>query len=164
MQYMRLDVAQREALLASLSDMVVYLGATLGRLRADEASAAGPDGMFSPVEQVWHLADLEREGFGRRIERLLAETEPALPDFDGTRIAAERNYRVLSLHTGLTAFAQARARNLETLRRVDPASWYRSGRQEGMGRVSLCDMPSFMFQHDAAHRAEIEAWKTYRHR
>jgi len=31
--------------------------------------------------------------------------------------------------------------------------------QEGVGTVSLCDMPAFMSQHDAAHRAEIEDWK-----
>jgi hypothetical protein len=47
-------------------------------------------GGFAIVEHAWHLADLEREGYGARISRLLAETAPALPDFDGDRIARER--------------------------------------------------------------------------
>jgi hypothetical protein len=34
-----------------------------------------------------------------------------------------------------------------------------NGTQEGVGKVSLCDMPGFMSQHDSAHRGEIESWK-----
>jgi hypothetical protein len=46
------------------------------------------------------------------------------------------------------------------LRTVATPDWSRSGQQQGVGRVSLCDMPSFMSQHDAAHRNEISAWKS----
>ena len=59
---------------------------------------------------------------------------------------------------GLVAFAEARRRNLAALRGLDSASWYRTGTQEGIGKVSLCDIPGFMSQHDAAHRREIDAW------
>jgi hypothetical protein len=111
------------------------------------------------VEQVWHLADLEREGYGERIRRLLAESDPQLPDFDGAKVARDRNYRSLSLEQGLAAFAAARERNIAALRALDAPSWLRGGRQDGVGTVSLCDIPGFMFQHDAAHRIEIEAWK-----
>lgn len=159
MQYMKLDPSQREAMLVSLAHMSDYLADAFADIGADRARVPGPDGQFSPVEQVWHLADLERDGFGERIRRLLLEAEPHLADFDGTKIAAERNYRSLSLDQGLVAFAQARRNNIEMLRSLLPPSWQRSGFQEGVGKVSLCDMPSFMAQHDAAHRSEIEAWK-----
>ena len=46
---------------------------------------------------MWHLCDLEREGFGVRIRRLRDETTPHPPDFDGTRVAQQRDYRALSL-------------------------------------------------------------------
>jgi hypothetical protein len=96
-----------------------------------------------------------------RIERLLSGSGPRLPDFDGTAVAAARNYRMLSLAAGLEAFASARARNIATLHAIEsPETWAQSGTQEGVGRVSLCDMPAFMSQHDAAHRAEIEEWKS----
>jgi hypothetical protein len=157
-QYMSLSQDQRAALLAALEGMPQYLERAFGSLTPELMRQRGPDGAFAPVEQVWHLADLEREGFGYRIDNLLSEHEPQLPDFDGAAIAAARQYRSLSLVTGLAAFRDARLRNLGKLRAVQAQAWTRSGQQEGVGRVSLCDMPSFMSQHDAAHRAEIAAW------
>jgi len=160
MQYMRLDTAERESLLAALRSMPAYLRAMFSSLSTAQARAGGPDGAFSPVEQVWHLADLEREGFGIRIDRLRRGSNPQLPNFDGAAVAAERDYRALSLAEGLQAFESAREHNLATLRSIDsPEVWAHSGTQEGVGTVSLCDMPAFMSQHDAAHRAEIEDWK-----
>ncbi len=135
------------------------LSALFASLSAAEARQRRAGQAFSPVEQVWHLADLEHEGFGRRIERLRHETEPQLADFDGDAIAAERDYRRRSIRAGLAAFAAARAENLARLAEIAPAEWERSGTQDGVGVVALCDMPVFMSQHDAAHRAEIEIWR-----
>ena len=159
MQYMKLNEVQREELLDSLNSMAEYLREIFAGLTPEQARTPGPDETFSPVEQVWHLADLEREGFGLRIQRLLSEPEPHLPDFDGARIAAERSYRSLSLEEGLLAFAEARRENIAALPAISSPRWLRSGTQEGVGSVSLCDIPSFMLQHDSAHKAEIEAWK-----
>jgi DinB superfamily len=159
MQYMKLNTAQREELLASLNSMPEYLREIFAGLSPEQAQTPGPDETFSPVEQVWHLADLEREGFGVRIQRLLSEPEPHLPDFDGTKIAAERNYRSLPLEEGLLAFTEARRKNIAAFPAIDSPMWSRSGTQDGVGNVSLCDIPTFMLQHDSAHRAEIEAWK-----
>jgi hypothetical protein len=156
---MRLGTEKREEFLASLEGMPGFLKSALSGLNPEEARTRGPDGLPSPVEQVWHLADLEREGFRQRIARLLAEAEPELPDFNGAKLAADRNYRSLSLEDGLSAFEDARLANISALRAIDDQSWFRSGTQEGVGRVALCDIPGFMFQHDFAHRTEIEAWK-----
>lgn len=112
-------------------------------------------GSFALVEHVWHLADLEREGFAVRIARLLAETDPQLPDFDGEGTAKERRYLELDLAAGLSAFAAARAANVNSLRGVGPGQWSRSGRQEGAGPVSLADLPRRMREHDLAHLDQI---------
>ena len=159
MRYMKLDDSQRQAMLDSLRHMSTWLAAEFADLSREQALIPGPEGTFSPVEQVWHLADLEREGFGARISRLLAEPNPHLPDFDGTAIAQARDYRSRSIAEGLAAFARARKENLASLQTIAAAQWTRAGLLEGVGPVSLCDMPSFMSQHDAAHRAEIEAWR-----
>ena len=158
MQYMRLDPPSRAALLAELAAMPGFLRDTFAGLAADARLRRGPGGEFAPVEQVWHLADLEDEGFGYRIDRLLNTPEPALPDFDGSAVAEARNYRALSLEAGLEKFARARAANLRALGAVGDEAWSRSGTQEGVGPVTLCDMPLFLAQHDRAHKAEIEAW------
>ncbi len=131
MQYVRLDTTEREALLDALRSMPAYLRATFSALSAEQARAGGPDGAFSPVEQVWHLADLEREGFAVRIDRLRRGANPQLPDFDGTAAAAARNYRSLSLAEGLQAFESAREQPLRAA--LDPLS-RRLGAKRHAGR------------------------------
>jgi hypothetical protein len=158
MHYLALGRDAQEDLLARLEEMPAFLECAFAALSTDAASARAADGSLSPVEQCWHLADLEREGFRSRIGRLLREDDPELPDFDGTRVAEERRYRTLSLAEGLRTFRGARVETLALLRTVEGDSWKRAGRQEGVGTVMLCDLPSMMAQHDAAHRAEIEAW------
>jgi len=158
MIYLRLDPTARRELLAELAAMPAFLETAFAALDAEQTTLRGPQGLFSPVEQVWHLADLEREGFAARIDRLYREAEPQLPDFDGTAWAAARNYRSLSLAAGLRAFASARTDNIEKLRKLPEDAWARSGTQAGVGKVSLCDIPSMIQQHDAAHRREIAHW------
>ena len=146
----------RQALWSSLDAMPAFLAERFAPLSAEEARVPGPDGGFSAVEQCWHLADLEREGFGARIRRLLAEENPYLADFDGARLARERDYRARSLPEGIRLFREARATNLALLGSLDAAQWSRAGTQEGVGRVALCDIPLMMAEHDESHRAEID--------
>ena len=87
MQYMSLSDSRRQELWESLSDMHRYLEQTFAALDIEASRTPGPAGEFSPVEQVWHLADLEAEGFGLRIRRLRSESAPVLADFDGSKVA-----------------------------------------------------------------------------
>jgi DinB superfamily len=112
-------------------------------------------GPFALVEHLWHVGDLEREGFGERIRKLLTEENPWLPDFDGERIARERDYLKLPLAPALEAFASARQETLQLLRSVTNDQWARAGRQEGVGNVRLADLPGRIFDHDRAHLNEI---------
>ena len=158
MQYMKLDETARAELLRELAGMPQYLRDTFESLPADLLATAGPNGIFSPIEQVWHLADLEAEGFGSRIDRLLTESNPHLPEFDGMAIAQARNYKSRSLAKGLECFTAARRANLERFRSVPDSAWARAGVQSGVGEVALCDMPAFLKQHDEAHKNEIRLW------
>ena len=117
--------------------------------------ARARSGSFALVEHAWHLADLEREGFGARIARLLAETDPLLPDFDGERTARERRYLELDLEEALAAFESARSANVKSLRGLTAEQGARSGRQEGVGAIALSEVPRRMREHDLAHLGEI---------
>src|SRR5262245_49117141 len=123
MQYLKLTTVERRELMVALAGMNGFLREAFGSLSPEQARMPGPGGAFSPVEQVWHLADLECEGFGLRIQRLRTETSPHLPDFDGTRIACERDYRGRSLAEGLRAFQVAREANLRALEALSPEAW-----------------------------------------
>jgi hypothetical protein len=148
--------ADLESILRILETMPSFLRQAARALEG-QATRASTGGGFSLVEQAWHLADLEREGFGLRIRRLLTEEDPVLPDFAGARLARERNYGARPLEGGLGAFAAARAANLAVLRSVPPEAWAWRGTQEGVGPVTLRDIPRLMREHDDAHRAEVDA-------
>jgi hypothetical protein len=165
MRYLMLRTDAQAELFRELEAMPDFLAAAFSGLTPEQALLPGPEGAFSPVEHCWHLADLERLGYGVRIGRLRKEVEPFLPDFDGARVAVEREYRKLSLAEGIEAFHRDRLANLESLRSLEPQEWLRTGSQEGVGRIALCDLPSMMAEHDLSHQAEIQEWaEVYRRR
>ncbi len=149
--------SQLEPLLLTLESTPALLARAAREFSGREATRRPDGGGFSLVENVWHLADLEREGYGVRIRRLLTEQEPTLSNFDGDRIARERNYQARNLEEGLAAFSVARRRNVERLRTVPAGAWSRAGLQDSIGRVTLADLPRMMAEHDRSHTEDIRA-------
>ena len=158
MKYMRLNRQQQRDFLAELASMPQYLEDAFAGLDDEQLRQNGSDGSFSPIEHLWHLADLEVMGFAERIRRLREEAHPRLEDFEGGRIAREGRYKERDWAAGMAVFRRSRGANLDALRRLDAAQWQRRGVQEGVGEISLCDLPSLMAEHDDAHRAEIRDW------
>jgi len=158
LEYMNLPTESRDRLMKRLAAMPQFLDDAFGHLPPSVHVLPGPNGSFSPVEQAWHLADLEEMGFAERIRRLRADSHPRLSDFAGDQVAKQRDYKSLSLQEGIEAFRNARHRNLSTLGNLGEDEWTRSGEQEGVGPVSLCDIPSMMAAHDESHRQEVLAW------
>jgi hypothetical protein len=115
------------------------------------------DGTFALVEQAWHLADLEAEGYGARIEKMLAEDDPQLPDFQGDVVAEERRYLELELEPALRKFEEARARNVAWIEALSAEQLQLGGDQEGVGRVTIARVVEMMAEHDAGHAREVRA-------
>ena len=144
-----------ETLLLTLESTPALLARAAASFAKGQVRTRPCQGGFSFVENVWHLADLEREGYGRRIARLLSETDPVLENFDGERMARERAYQERDVERGIAIFALAREANLAALRSISGDQWERSGSQEGVGRVTLADLPRMMAEHDRSHGDEI---------
>ena len=106
---------------------------------------------FSAIETVCRLRDIEAEGYTVRINRILSEDDPVLPDIDGGRLALERNYQGQNLDEALEAFAGARAANVRTLRALREEQLSRAGTLEGVGVVSLGGLLELMLEHDHGH-------------
>ena len=115
------------------------------------------DGTFALVEHVWHLADLEEEGYGRRIVRMLSETLPFLADFAGDVIARERRYIEQRVEPAMARFHDARRLNILKLRSLRDDQWSRKGSQENVGAITLASILDGIVDHDTAHAAEIAA-------
>lgn len=113
-------------------------------------------GLFAPVEQAWHLADLEIEGYGSRIAQLLHADGPHFLDFDGETVAEQRHYLDLDLESALIRFESARTANLALLSFATADQRRHRATQQGVeGPVTLDRVEQMMAEHDASHAAEI---------
>jgi hypothetical protein len=110
---------------------------------------------FSILEHVCHLRDLEQEGYLVRIRRLLTESKPYLPGFDGDKIALEREYNKQDALTALTDFKKARQQSVETLKGLTTEQLKSAGELEGVGPITLENLICLMLGHDEAHRNEL---------
>jgi len=110
---------------------------------------------FSALENICHLRDLEVQGYAPRIRRMLDETNPVLPDFDGARVAAESNYNDESRAAALEAFQKARHANVERLRSLTEEQLRRAGTLEGVGTITLNQLAEKMREHDEDHLADL---------
>ena len=147
---------------AEFQDVVRFLEETpesirqvLAGLASRELSWKPAPDEFSALEQVCHLRDLEREGYGARISKLLTENQPSLPDFDGSRIAQERNYNTQDFESAFQDFAQARAENLRVVKTLSPNELNRSGVLDGVGAITLQQLLLLMREHDLSHLQEL---------
>ena len=145
-----------------LSEIIAFLEETpeavrrlSGGLGGDELRVRNDDGSFSFVEHVCHLRDIEGEGYGARIERMLAEESPLLADIDGAKLAVERRYNEQRFEDGLEAFSETRRRNASALRGLTDEQLGRRGMFEGVGEVTLRRLVSMMYEHDSVHRGEM---------
>lgn len=143
-------------------DVIEFLEETPAALRklaqglADGDLRWRPAGdQFSFVESACHLRDLEVEGYGARIRKLMTEDEPRLPDVDGARLARERDYNTQDFDAALDEFARARAENLRAIKNLSAEQLNRTGVLEGVGQITLGKLFLLMREHDESHRREL---------
>jgi len=110
---------------------------------------------FSLVENICHLRDIEIEAYTIRLQRILSEERPTLPDIDGSRLAIERDYNCQSAKEACDQFSRARSDNVSRLRGIDVSQLEREGLLEGVGAVSLEKLLWLMHEHDKDHLSDM---------
>lgn len=110
--------------------------------------------LFSPLEDAWHLRDIEREGYLVRIRRILSEDVPVLEDLDGDRMAIERRYNELELAPAVAGFAAARAESLALLKGLPMEIWMRRA-HFAERLIDLRTLIEMMVDHDHGHLSSI---------
>ena len=110
---------------------------------------------YSALEHICHLNDIEREGYTIRIEKLLRENHPFMPDVDGNKLAAERDYNRRDLETALHSLTLARRNNVEIIRDLPPDQLNRDGILEGAGTITLETLLRKMLEHDRDHLQQL---------
>ena len=138
-----------------LSAMPEFLDAALVAAEPEDLLSRPGEGEFSLVEHACHLRDLEREGYLIRVRRMIAETNPELQPFDGTAVAAARDYRSQDARAAAHDFARARREVVALLAPLTAEQLRREARFGGK-RICLADLVAMMVEHDREHREEIE--------
>jgi len=143
-------------LLDRLSVSPVRLRALLTSLSESALRTVPPTGGFAPIEDAWHLRDIEVEGHFPRIRRILAEESPLLTPIDGDRLAVERRYLERELGAALDEFAQFREASLGVLGALAEDGWSRRAMFEERS-ISLLELVVMMAEHDESHLNALAA-------
>jgi hypothetical protein len=144
-----------EELARSLAETPAHIRRLAEGLNAEESRWKPAADAFSVVENVCHLRDIEVDGYAARINLILNEDEPFLPDLNGAQLVAERRYNEQQLDAALDAFADARERNLLVIQSLSSEQLARSGTFENTGAITLSRLLELMREHDAAHLDEL---------
>jgi hypothetical protein len=147
-------------LLAFLEETPEVVRSLTENLTAKELMRKPTKEEFSFLEHVCHLRDIEQEGHGVRIAKLLSEEQPFLPDIDGDKLAAERNYNSESFDEALSAFMRARRNNIQRIRPLPPKSLKRIGVFQNVGTITLEQLLSMMRGHDKEHLLALSALRS----
>ena len=113
-------------------------------------------GGFALVEHVLHLHNIDLEGYRTRVERILTELEPELPDIAGDRLAEERRYLSQDARAARGAFATIRRELVTRLAALGPAERQRKGILEGVGPMTIDELVAIIATHDREHLRELE--------
>ncbi len=155
-----------EDLIASGPDTFVTAAASLGAMPAKlkEIAASLPQaawqskpagGGFSLVEHVCHLRDIDGDGYRVRLERMLTEQHPTLPDLDGDALARERVYQSADLATALTSFTATRLAIVARLAKLSPEERRRTGLMAGTTEITVEGLVAIMAAHDSEHLDQL---------
>ena len=137
--------------------------------RLDEIAEAIPEslwrrrpaaGGFALVEHVLHLHNIDLEGYRTRVERMLTEFEPELPDITGDRLAEQRRYLDQNARAGRIAFAAVRRELVTRLAALGPAERRRTGILEGVGPMTIEALVGVIATHDREHLQELARLRT----
>lgn len=112
-------------------------------------------GGFSMSEHACHLRDYEMEGVQARIRRILAESDPVLADFEGDRLARERDYQRQDGSRATLEFASARSETVRMIEGLSEEQLARTALFGEHGRITLTRLLEIVGGHDASHREEL---------
>lgn len=112
-------------------------------------------GGFSLVEHLCHLRDIDGDGYSVRIERMLAEERPVLPDIEGAQLAVERDYQAQDPRAALESFTTTRWAMVGRLGKLEPIQRRRIGLMAGTTEIDIDGLVSAMLAHDSEHLDEL---------
>jgi hypothetical protein len=131
--------------------------AALAKRGADAFRRKPAPDRWSACEVIAHLRDSDAEVILPRVQRVLAEDFPAVPDIAVQDWAEARGYAKSDPAATLAQWAEVRARLVATIAPLGPAAWRRPLVHSTRGPHSLGDVVRYACEHDLSHRRQWQA-------
>lgn len=112
--------------------------------------------IFSVRENVWHLRDIDVEGYEKRVRLILDEQHPSLPDLQGGKLARDRNYNAQPIEPALADLRNSRAASMARLAACNESDLDRTAEMQGVGAIPLRRLLELWMEHDAGHVRDIK--------
>jgi carbonic anhydrase/acetyltransferase-like protein (isoleucine patch superfamily)/uncharacterized damage-inducible protein DinB len=116
--------------------------------------APGPK-RWSAIEVLCHLRDYEREAMLPRVEMMLDQERPALPEVNMDGYEEARGYRDSAPAQAFEDWRTARRQTLARLAPLGRAEWARTGLHSLRGPWSLGELVRYVADHDLGHRRQM---------
>lgn len=146
------DFGAMVATLAAMPSKVRDIVMLIPREAWTHRSASGG---FSLLEHVCHLRDIDADGYSLRVERMLTEEQPNLPDIDGDVLATQRDYQSQNLEEALSSFTATRWQTVARLAKLTPDERGRTGLMDAAKEITIEELAGTMLAHDSAHMDEL---------
>ncbi len=124
---------------------------------AVEAAGDPPPGEWDAARIVAHIATGD-EFWLARLNLLLNETEPFLPEFGPAADARTSALLENSVEENLASFSDVRGQIVSMLMSMTLGDWDRAGTHELHGQRSITDTVEAIADHDADHLAQLKSY------
>jgi hypothetical protein len=149
-----MEYSSQQWMLKALHEAADELQRQLPGLSEEDLRRRPAPGEWSLKEIAAHLRDAEA-CFLERLQLIVSQDEPRLPDIDVDVYVLERDYQSLDLYEVLLEFAQLRQRSTSLLWSLEPSEWEREGLHPYRGRLSIMQVARDMNEHDLGHLWQV---------
>jgi len=118
---------------------------------------------WSVAEVMEHLSHVEAHCFRLRLDKMLEDASPEIPDYDQNVFAANGQYSGRDIEESLEHWDDQRETNLEFLSTLEGPAFAREGCHEKLGVITVRDLLNEWAFHDMGHiRQVIELLRSFR--
>jgi uncharacterized damage-inducible protein DinB len=151
-----LDALEPPAALARLSQTPGEVARLLDGLSEAQLNQAPADGGWAIRNVLTHLGDAQ-DVLAFRLDLLLREAHPVLESKAVWTWAANEQEHPSTAREIFETYRAARSETLSKLEQMPLAGWWRTGRHEEFGDVTLRQQVSYFAAHEVTHLSQISA-------
>ncbi len=144
-----------ESLISRLDRFAETLPAVVAGIPFADARWRPPEGGWSILEIVMHMADEEVEDFRPRLKLTLRDPGLDWPPIDPEKSAVQRRYNEGDLDEAVGRFVSARRESVTWLRDLREPEWSSTHHSNVLGDLRGGDLLAAWVAHDALHLRQI---------